>query len=442
MRRLGLGLAAAMFFATMMSASFAAADSTPSLDPDAIKQGMKEAPAAVASAQVPCTVSNAAFVGADEKSKYYEVACKEGLGFVVAFDGKAATATYDCVMTGAPGPDGKISNLACKLPENRAIKAALQPLVTKSGVDCTIDKQRYIGSNTTDNLYEVSCVGAGGYILDVAHNYSGTPKASDCINYDPSGNLKCILITREQQYATVDKLAAAKGKPCAVKDRRVVGSSTDGSTYYEFACTDGSGFMVKADATGKANQAIDCADAARIGNGCTLTDAQQAQREEAARYSGLVKAAGFDCEVASSAPFPSRDPAVKVVELACSNRADGAVGFFPTSGGPARVLNCLRSQVEGYQCSLTPTNPLYGNITAQLKAKGHASCVVSNARGLAATTSAGSSGDNDLIEVACADGGPGLVIEYDYGSSVPSDILNCTQAKAYGGCKLPRQKQS
>ncbi|MBV9508916.1 MAG: hypothetical protein JO303_01385 [Caulobacteraceae bacterium] len=434
-----LGLAAVMFLATLLSASFA----TAAIDPDQQKQGMKEAPAVVAAAQLPCTVSDAYFIGSDSKSnsKYYEVACKEGLGFVLGSNGKDPPTTYDCLMTAAPGPDGKPGTLACKLPENQDLSAALQPYVSKAGLSCNVDKQRFIGANATDNLYEVACAGGGGYVLDVAHNYGGAPKANNCTDIDASSNIACKLITRDQQFALIDKLAAASGKPCSIKDRRVVGSASDGSTYYEFACTDGSGFMVKADSGGKFSQAIDCGEAGGIGNGCTLTDAKQAMQAEAARYAGAVKAAGFNCDVAKSVMYPSADANTKVVEVACSNRPDGAVAFVPASGsGPVRVLNCLRSEVEGYKCTLSPTNVLYPIITAELKAKGRNSCVVSNARAMAATTSAGSKGDNDLIEVACADGGPGLVVEYGYGSDTPTEVMNCIQAKQFGGCALPRQK--
>ena len=437
MRRVGLGFAAAMFFATLMSASFAVADS-PSIDPDAQKLGMKEAPAVVQAAQLPCTVSDAVYLGAAGAAKYYEVACKEGLGFTVGSDGKAAPDVRDCVMNATPGADGKPNSLACKLPENRANKAPLQSYATAGGADCAVDKERYVGSSDTQNFYEVSCSGSGGYILTVARSYAGAPKATDCTEFDPASGVKCTLISSSEQFAKLDKLAAASGKPCTIKDRRTVGATPNGDSYYEFACTDGSGFMVKTDASGKFARAIDCGDAGGIGNGCTLSDAQQATLKAAARYSGLAKSAGFNCNVNNFVTFQSRDPNVAEVELACSNREDGGVGIFPATGS-GHVLNCLRASVEGFACSLTPTAPLYAGITAALKSKGKNGCVVSNARGLGVGTT-DDGGHSDLIEVACADGGPGLVLEYGGASDVPTDILNCVQAKSLGGCKLPRQK--
>jgi hypothetical protein len=141
--------------------------------------------------------------------------------------------------------------------------------------------------------------------------------------------------------------------------------------------------------------------------------------------------------VSKYADFPALADGTEVVELACSNRPDGGVGFFPAKGAPT-VLDCLRAGAQGYACSFSDVSPLFSKLSDQLKAKGKGSCVVSGARSYA-QTSAGA----DLIEVACADGGPGWVVEYPAGASLPSELLNCVQAAAMGGggCQLPTNKK-
>jgi len=130
------------------------------------------------------------------------------------------------------------------------------------------------------------------------------------------------------------------------------------------------------------------------------------------------------------------------VELACSNRPDGGVGFFPSTSAKPRVLDCLRAEAEGYRCSFTPDSALYPVITAQLKAKNKSSCVVSDARPFGLGTTDGHAGKDAYVEIACADGGPGLVLEYDYGANAPTQLLNCAQAaNMNGGCQLPGNKK-
>jgi len=474
MRSLGLGLAAALFVATLAgaSASFAKMDDATASDPTAMEkmkdnssdigavapinadqraQGMKEAPPLVVAAKLPCTVSDAQYVGSGTGSdkihaKYYEVACKEGLGFMVIAKDKVPVPTaFDCIIAGTPTPDGKPSTFACKLPGNLHPGAGLQPVVTKTGRDCIVGKTRYVGSTPTENIYEVSCTQGGGYLLEDSRDYSNAiVKATNCVDYDPAGNIKCTLTARADQYVVIDKLATASGKPCAIKDRRYVGSTQDGSDYFEFACNDGSGFMLKATVAGKFVEATECAKAGGIAGGCTLSDARQAETAQAGLYTGLAKKAGFDCNVSKYADFPTADNAMEIVELACSNRADGGVGFFPgASAAKPQVLNCLRAEAEGYRCSFTPTTALYTALTDQLKAKGKSSCVVSNARPFAVGTTAGSAGKDDFVEVGCADGGPGLVLDYYYGATLPSELLNCAQvANMSGGCQLPGNKKS
>jgi hypothetical protein len=473
MRPLGLGLAAALFVAALTSAStsFARLDSTPAGDPTAMEkmkndssdvgpaapinadqraQGMKEAPPLVTAAKLPCTLADAQYVGSGVgpdkiHAKYYEVACKEGLGFMIIAKDKVPEPTvFDCIIAGSPGPDGKPSTFSCKLPGNRHPGAGLQPMITKSGRDCAIAKTRYVGSTPQENIYEVSCTQGGGYLLEDSRDYSGAVvKATNCVDYDPAGNIKCTLITRPEQYAAVDKLVAASGKPCAIKDRRYVGSTSDGSDYYEFACNDGSGFMLKASLGGQFEEAVECGKAGGIAGGCTLSDARQAETAQAGLYTSLAKKAGFDCNVTKYADFPTADNAMEIVELACSNRPDGGVGFFPgASAAKAQVLDCLRSEAEGYRCSFTPTSALYPKLSAQLKAKNRGSCVVSDARAFAFATAADGKNKDDLVEVACADGGPGLVLDYDYGVTEPVDLKNCAQvASNAGGCQLPGNKR-
>jgi hypothetical protein len=190
--------------------------------------------------------------------------------------------------------------------------------------------------------------------------------------------------------------------------------------------------MLHADRTGKLVETIGCAQACGVGAGCTLTDSRMAETQQDGVYTDLAKKAGFDCQVSKYALFPQSDTTKDIVELACSNRPDGAIGIFPAQGA-STVYDCLRSQDEGFKCTFTPTEAIYPHLTEQLRAKGKPSCVVSGARPFAR----GEDG-SDFVEVACADGGPGWVLVYPPQASAPSDLQNCAQvANVAGGCQLP-----
>jgi hypothetical protein len=432
-------VAAATLFAaiTVATASFAAppAAAPPPITPEAKAAGMKAAPALLAAAHLPCTLSAAYVIGTGKDAKgqpitLTEVACKEGLGYIVAADPKGKPGdVFDCLMA-ATTP-----NLKCRLPENANPAQAMQGLVQQSGRECTVQNARFMGMTTDKHIYEVACSSGAGLVL-LAPNAGGPPTADNCLAYVDQGGVKCTLTTTAQEMAVAKALEAASGKCTVAKDRYVL-STVDGSDYFEIACSDGKGYMLRGDKSGKLAEApIPCTQATQIGGGCSFTDARQAETQEAATYTTLSKEAGFDCAVSKYALFPQSNDKKDIVEMACSNRSDGGVGIFPGSGKGA-VYDCIRSQLYGYACTYTQPSAAYATLNAALRSVNKGSCVVSNARPLGH----GEDG-TDYIEVACADGDPGWVMIYPPGARGPKELMNCAQAVSLnGGCTLPGNKK-
>ncbi len=431
MRPLAIGVSAALALTAVIAATatFAAKDAaTEAVTP------------LIAAAGLSCTPT-ATRVGGDvmtsDKSpaKIYEVACQEGMGYVLIAKtkGTEAPTAYTCMMAAQPGADGKPTPLACKLPANAHPELGLQPLIAQTGHACQIDKARTVGLGATQTYYEVACKDGAGYILQVPLKTGGpTISATTCLAFGPDSKVKCTLTSPAGQLAVVDGLAAATGK-CTPKDKRYVATDTAGTDYFEVACTDGKGYILHSDATGHLKETIDCAVASGIAGGCTMTDTRAALTQQSALYSNIAKKAGFNCDVSKYADFPAKDAANEVVELQCSNRPDGGVGVFPLRGGKGRVFDCIRAITEGYKCSFTPESAVIPKLNAQLRGLNKGSCVVNGARAFA-------SGDqSDYIEVSCADGGPGWVIQYPKASESPTGVLNCAQAAGFGtgGCQLP-----
>ena len=431
MRPLAIGVSAALVFAGLIAATatFAAKDAAT----DAVTP-------LIAAAGVRCTPT-AARVGASvmtadkAPAKIYEVACSEGMGyvFIAKTKGDEAPTAYNCMMAAQPGPDGKLTALACKLPENAHPELGLQGLVTQTGRACQVATARLIGVGATQTYYEVACKDGAGFILQAPLKPGGPPlSATSCLAFGPESKVKCTLSTPAAQLAAVDALAAATGK-CTPKDKRYVATDSAGTDYFEVACTDGKGYVLHTDVSGHLKETIDCAVAGGIAGGCTLTDSRAALTQQNALYTDIAKKAGFSCDVSKYAPFPASDNNNEVVELQCSNRPDGGVGIFPLRGGKGRVYDCIRSVTAGYRCSFTKDEAVLPKLNAQLRGLNKGSCVVNGARPF------GSSDTADFIEVSCADGGPGWVIEYPKASESPSSVLNCAQAASFGtgGCKLP-----
>jgi hypothetical protein len=449
MRPIVFGLIAALMAAILPAASYAATPKPAAakpVDPDSIKKGMAAAPGVITAAGVDCNLANARLLGksTDPKTKvsltYYELACKQQEGFIVAVPEKEGLPLiYSCLeVANTPG-----SGAQCLLPENADPKQGLAALVAKNKPSCQMTNARAIGQTTdrTATVFEVACQGGPGYNIQASFPVSASKPAqfAPCFALAPTSSMKCTLTDEATSAAFVNGLVSKMGKPCTLKDRRYVGGTADGSIFFEVACSDGKGYMVEQVANGDVKPAIDCAVADGIGGGCTLTNARAAQTEQAGLYSRLAHSAGYACDVSRYAPFSVAVPGHEVVELACSNRPDGAVAIFPASSTEkAQIYDCAHSDVAGYRCSFTTADAALPTLTADLNKLGKTSCVVSGSRFIAKTV------DNQgFVEVACADGNPGFVITYTVGPPLaPKEAVACAAAKGIlGGCQMPQNQK-
>lgn len=438
MRRIGIGLAAALIVAALVPAVVMSAPKKVEAVSEAQrKAGMAEAPAVATAAGITCQVTDARLVGknTDPKTKvstsYYEIDCDKGLGFILSAPVGGKATAFTCIEANTPQPDGKPSSLPCVLPGNADPKADTAPLLAKAGVSCTPEAARGIGQSATNTFLEVACQGGQGFVLQAAApaNPDGAVVANDCLVYDNGeGNIKCILHDKASRMAVMDQYVTAANNGCVVKDKRFVGLAQTGAAFWESSCQDGKGYIYKVE-KGQLAQTFPCEKAQGILGGCELTDAKEAETAQAGLYTSLSKKAGFDCAVSKYGPFPS--PAGKdVVELACSNRPDGGVGIFAGPGQPSMVVDCARAPMVGYKCSFSKPADAYKFVTADLKKMGKDSCTVSNVRLIGKSVKG-----TTFLETACSDGLKGYVIEYNTAPTLePVSATGCAFTK---DCKLP-----
>ncbi|MFZ5717964.1 MAG: hypothetical protein ACOY5Y_00705 [Pseudomonadota bacterium] len=429
-----IGLAMALAAAMMLpAAAVSQGKKGAEISEKSRKQGMEEAPAVLQAANIPCQVSDARLIGQDRKTKtsYYEVACAPGtMGFVLQKPAEGAITAYTCIEANTPpGPDQPPA-APCLLPGNADPKATLQPLMKQAGVECLPQQARGIGQTKTSTYMEVACQEGPGYIVvaGVPFDSSKPVQAQNCLMYDDADtNIKCTLSDKATRMAVMDKYVAAANNGCVIKDRRFVGMSKDGSTFYEASCQDGKGYIYKV-AGGALADTYECSKASQILGGCTLTDARQAQTEQAALYTKLASEAGMACDVDKYALFPVNEPGREVVELVCKD-GSGAIGIFQ-AGQKGQVVDCGRAPVAGFKCSLSDAARGYANLTKDLHKFDYKSCDVSNTR-VIGKNDAG----NTFMEVACADGLKGYVIEYQSKPTINAvKAIGCAFA---GNCKLP-----
>jgi hypothetical protein len=410
------------------------------------EQGMKEAPAAAAGSKVACTVSDAYFINAttnaETKAKlnFYEVACNEGMGYVLE-SSPEQTRAFNCLAIAAQAAteaaQGVKNPLTCRLEANADPKQGLAPMLTAAGRTCAITNARPMGATAAgENFFEAACDGGRGYVVKTAAPGTGAKaEVMDCAQFLGT-QTECTLTTKAQIVASIGQLASQMSTPCTVSDARYVGSGSAG-TYYEVACgAQSQGYMIQTNATtGAFQQAYECSKAQAIGGGCTLTNVEVSEQAEAATYTRLAKASGYGCDV-SKYRFLGIDEKSKseVVELACSNRPDGAIALFPTaSGQKGQFYDCVTSAALGVGCNLSQASSTYAKYTAGLVGMGKSLCKVSNAKWLAATQSG-----QDMIETACSDGLPGFVMVVARADGKVAELLTCGQLRGMGvSCTMP-----
>jgi hypothetical protein len=316
-------------------ASMALAADTGEIADSARKKGMKEAPDLIKKTALVCSVTDARQVEFNRRSNtgeginmagsnitggigmggggtggasggmggsaplgnsatQYELACTEGLGYIVT----VANKVYDAVpclelegmsppTEGAPTGGGMGSGmgggspfgagLQCRLPGNANQTQALVPFVAKSGIKCDVSKALGIGRTAKNSLFEIACADQTGYILatSLQPDATKTVEAIPCADLPIDSRIQCVLTDPKTALMVADTLMAKSGKVCQVTDRRFFGDNAQGEKFYEVSCSEGTGYIVQQTAGGEFGQAVTCAEIGTMAGGCKLVGNKQ-----------------------------------------------------------------------------------------------------------------------------------------------------------------------
>lgn len=179
----------------------------------------------------------------------YEVACRNGPGFLLASQGADQPFAMTCFAAeaahAASGPRVPGTDFACELPPNRDAKALAASLLTASGVSCPVRELRWFGVNATLHLdySEVACADGSGYLIKIATAGSAPVAAMSC--RDAAGHgLRCHLtdagpVSAPVTLQTLRDAVKTSDLHCEPTDLRLVGRESVSRRYVvELRCPD------------------------------------------------------------------------------------------------------------------------------------------------------------------------------------------------------------
>lgn len=427
--------------------------------------GMAEAPAVAQRAGANCSVVDAIATGGGKATidgkqvdvKTYEVACSEGLGYLLEDRGAAGAKAFDCIQVAtnaaaaaaapaaAPATPARRGAAAapaapavptCALPANANPGASIQPIVTQSGARCTVTNAVFLGYSPGSQLnrYEVACSEGLGYIID--RPATGAAKATDCLAAD-AGGFDCRLTPKATRTAFIARIAAGSNRPCTVADGRYMGASASGAAYYEVACGGTQGYVLETK-NGAFVRAFDCLEAAGIGEGCKLTNISAVVEQREGAYLQALRAKGIPCNGTEFRLLGKDSRQRDVVEFTCSDRPTGLVAFIPQAGAPSTDItsfDCFEAEGRSLKCQLTTHEQLAARLVPTMAAK---NCDVSNfaVRGASET-------DGLVVEVACRNSeAKGYIIDLPENRGPYTTANSCAQAASRGSepCRLPENR--
>ncbi len=226
--------------------------------PEARAKIRSDAEALVATLQLTCDVRDAVIVvsgtsrppGAskDVKTEVYEVACANGLGYLLERQGTSEPVGLSCFAAYAAriadAAKGKAAGFYCKLPQSRDVKAMAATLLAGAGADCAVKELRWFGRSAASKTEytELACDSGKGFLLRTPLPGSTVAIAvTDCADAVKQG-IKCKMTATAPIEAGVSldtfKGALTKnGVSCPIDQVREIGQENNRKRYVvEYLC--------------------------------------------------------------------------------------------------------------------------------------------------------------------------------------------------------------
>jgi len=216
-----------------------------------------------------CQMIKSRTIGPLQSGDYaYEVACQGDKGFVLIATAQGAySKSVNCANAGD----------SCKLTDSTKAETAETGTYTKlakaSGFQCDVAKYRFIGTDKSNaEVVELQCANRpDGVVAMFPADNKGKAKFMDCVQ---AGAIQqaCKLTDTAALYPKYTEALASKGKKtCKVSGAHGIGTTADGTTFVETACSDGlPGWVIAMNANGSVSELLTCGQAKSSGAACTL----------------------------------------------------------------------------------------------------------------------------------------------------------------------------
>jgi hypothetical protein len=139
-------------------------------------------------------------------------------------------------------------------------------------------------------------------------------------------------------------------------------SESTQSEYNEVVCKDGKGFLLRTPLPGSQAQitVTSCADAAKQGIKCRLTDAGPVETPVTLEtFKGALAQNGVSCKIGQIRMIGQEDHLKRyVVEYRCADQPTGMVAFIPLPGNtnPYESMDCTVAAHNEVPCQFTSAN--------------------------------------------------------------------------------------
>ena len=428
--------AASMSFA---AASMQSRTREPAGGPSEMRTGPEvqaEAQAALTATNTHCQLTNAVSPGRSGTANIFEVACQDGLGFILT-DGAQPT-SRNCIIVAQQAEEARAADPAapaqvtCSLPENANTDQIMAGYIQAASISCQVDETRWVGRTASgEERYEVGCANADGFWLRVDNTgqYEGR---LECIEVMAAGG-ECRLTTPEEQMAGYQaQFASVAPQSCSPEAVRFVGANEE-FRFYELKCSEGFGFIGQTDPLGAPLDARDCARPQIVPGGCTLTDSSAAQAQASQQRASQLAQIGQTCTVNEERVVavenpPDGSPGREIYEFDCAEQPMGLMGFFPVAGGSGEVeaADCFTMDSRGLDCQFTPRSAVSEALTRMVTAS-QRNCNVVDYRVVARMANL----EGDIAEIKCDDG-RGWFGEFPDNRQAAGQLLPCAAAARQG----------
>lgn len=258
-------------------------------------------------------------------------------------------------------------------------QAESEPLLEALHIPCMITDARLVVSGTRQlkpgspevdvKVYEVACNGGMGYLLQTQGK--DAPLGTTCLSAEESRaadvakgkspGFFCALPENKDVYSMVSGLIASNGgTACTVKDLQWFGRSASTRTdYSEVVCKEGGGYLVQVAQPGSSapTTVMTCAQAAKLGIKCRLTDAGPIETPITAdTLKAALASHGVDCKIDQLRLIGQEETRKRyVVEYKCADQAASRVAFLPLEGNanPYDAVDCAKAVDSGIVCSFS-----------------------------------------------------------------------------------------